>query len=159
MHRAFDLPPGQGVCEVLRGEAKLEDCIQELNSPAGLSVLPAGKINQQVLRLLALDSLDEMLKPLKHEYDFIIIDSSPLLPVTDGLLVAQHVDGVILSIRRDVSRMGKVVMACQKLSMLGIPLLGAVTIGLQEENHYYPKSGYKHYGYGQGQYYYTQPPV
>jgi hypothetical protein len=68
------------------------------------------------------------------------------------------VDGVILSIRRDVSRMSKVVMACQKLSMLGIPLLGAVTIGLQEEGGYHSKYGYNYYPYGSRQQYYTQPP-
>jgi Mrp family chromosome partitioning ATPase len=87
MHQAFGLTAGQGVCEILRGEADIADCIQELESPAGLSVLPAGKINQQVLRLLALGTFGEMLEPLKAQYDFIIIDSSPLLPVTDGLLV------------------------------------------------------------------------
>ncbi len=158
MHKAFDLPPGKGVCEILRGEADVADCIQELNSPPGLSVLPAGKINQQVLKLLALDTFGEMLEGLKNQYDFIIIDSSPLLPVTDGLLVAHHVDGVILSIRRDVSRISKVLMACQKLSMLGIPLLGAVTIGLQEESGYQSKYGYNYYSYGHRQHYYTQPP-
>jgi Mrp family chromosome partitioning ATPase len=122
-------------------------------------VLPAGKIDQQVLKLLALDSFQEMLEPLKKQYDFIIIDSSPLLPVADGLLIAQHVDGVILSIRRDVSRIGKVVMACQKMSMLGVPLLGAVTIGLQEESGYQAKYGHNYYGYGHRQHYYTQPPI
>ncbi len=158
MHRAFDLPMSKGVCEILRGEATVADCIQELESPHGLSVLPAGKINQQVLKLLALDTLAEMLEPLKAQYDFIVIDSSPLLPVTDGLLVAQHVDGVILSIRRDVSRISKVMMACQKLSMLGIPLLGAVTIGLKEDTGYQSKYGYNYYAYGHRQHYYQTPP-
>lgn len=158
LHQAFGFPMEQGVCEVLRGEADVADCIKELNSPTGLSVLPAGRINQQVLKLLALDSFGELLEPLKAQYDFIIIDSSPLLPVTDGLLVAHHADGVILSIRRDVSRIGKVVMACQKLSMLGIPMLGAVTIGLEDESGYRAKYGYNYSGYGQSQHYYTQPP-
>lgn len=151
VHRAFDLPSSDGVCEILRGEASLSDCIQHLESPSGLSILPAGKVNQQVLKALAMHSLDELLDSLKPQYDFIIVDSSPLLPVTDALLVAQHVDGVILSIRRDVSRVGKVVMACQKLSMLGVPLLGAVTIGLQEKGEYPSKYGHNYYTYGYGQ--------
>lgn len=158
LHRAFDLPPGQGVCEILRGEVDIADCIQKLESPAGLSVLPAGQVNQQVLKMLALDSFRDLIEPLKPDYDFIVIDSSPLLPVTDGLMIAQHVDGVILSIRRDVSRISKVVMACQKLSMLGIPLLGAVTIGLQEESNHRRTYGYDYYQYGNRQHYYTQPP-
>ena len=157
LHRVFDLPMSKGVCEILRGEEKVEDCIQTLDSPSGLSVLPAGKINQQVLRLLALNSLGDLLEPLKKEYDFIILDSSPLLPVTDALLVAQQADGVILSIRRDVSRVSKVAMACQKLSMLGIRLLGAVAIGLQEESPY-QKYGYDCHAYGRRPQYDTSPP-
>jgi polysaccharide biosynthesis transport protein len=149
VHRAFNLGPSDGVCEILRGEAELADCLVHLESPAGLSILPAGRLDQQVLKLLAMDRLHEMLEPIKSQFDFIIIDSSPLLPVTDALLVAQHVDGVILSIRRDVSRIGKVVTACQKLSMLGIPLLGAVTIGLDDQNEYRRKYGYNYYSYGQ----------
>lgn len=145
VHKVFDLPLTPGLCEVLRGEAKLEDVIQPV-SPEGLYVIPAGKINQRLLQILAHEGIGPVLAQLKTMFDFIVIDSSPVLPVTDALLVAQDVDGVIFSIRRDVSRVSKVMGACQRLGMLGVPLLGTVVIGLDDGSY-----GFRYpyrYGYG-----------
>lgn len=119
-------------------------------SPDGLSILPAGKVDQTVLRLLAQDELGNLFKELAAEYDFIIIDSAPVLPVTDSLLIAQHVDAVMFSVRKDVSRAAKVAAAVQRLSMLGVSILGAVAIGLEDgssTSRYYGRYGYG-YGYG-----------
>ena len=56
--------------------------------------------------------------------------SRPVLPVTDSLLVGQHVDGVLFAILKDVSRAPAVYAAQQKLAPLGVPTLGAVVLGL-----------------------------
>jgi hypothetical protein len=65
--------------------------------------------------------------------------------VADGLLVGQHVDGVIFSVLCDVSRMPSVAAAQHRLSMLGIPTLGAVVIGAGEDgyspHYHYPLPG------------------
>ena len=59
----------------------------------------------------------------------MIIDSSPLLPVADGLIIAQQVDAVLFSIFRDVSRKAKVAAAAERLRCLGVQILGAVVTG------------------------------
>ncbi len=146
VQRVFGLPLSPGLCEVLRGEAQLEDALQETNA-AGLTVLPAGKINQDTLQRLAKDGLGDVLAAARNQFDMVIVDSSPVLPVTDALLVAQYVDAVIFSIRRDVSRVAKVSAACQRLSMLGVPILGAVVIGLDDGSY---AQRYPHYRYGYG---------
>jgi capsular exopolysaccharide synthesis family protein len=167
VNRVFDLPLGPGICEILRGEAELEECLHDV-APEGLSVLTAGKIDQSILRILAEGGASELFEQLKAMFDFIIIDSAPLLPVTDSLLVAQHADGVLFSIRRDVSRASKVAAAHQRLGMLGVPLLGAVVIGLSSDNYgyrypYRRQYGYGGYGYGNqnlhGYGYNVQPPA
>lgn len=159
VHKVFDLPLSPGLCEVLRGEAKLEECIHSV-SPEGLSVIPAGRINQQVLQSLARDGMGPVLDQLRTWFDFVLVDSSPVLPVTDSLLIAQHVDAVIFSIRRDVSRLAKVSAACQRLNMLGIPMLGAVVIGLDDGSYGFRYPYRYGYGYGYGAYrqaYHAQP--
>ncbi|QDU36102.1 Tyrosine-protein kinase YwqD [Maioricimonas rarisocia] len=151
IHRVFDFENSPGICDVLRQEVPLEEAIKQ-GSPDGLSILPAGKVDQTVLRLLAQDELGNLFKELAAEYDFIIIDSAPVLPVTDSLLIAQHVDAVMFSVRRDVSRAAKVAAAVQRLSMLGVSILGAVAIGLEDggsSNRYYGRYGYG-YGYNYG---------
>jgi capsular exopolysaccharide synthesis family protein len=132
VHEVFDIAEAPGLCEVLRGEAELDLAVKPA-STKGLSILPAGLTDPQVLKLLSSGEGTQLFEELKKRYDLIIIDSSPILPVADSLLLAQHVDGVILSIRRDVSRVGKISDACERLSMLGVPILGAVAIGLGDD--------------------------
>ena len=145
VHRTFDLELEPGFAEVVRGDSQISDAIQP-SIVAGLSILPAGKLDEKTIDLLAQDRLGELLTDWRSQFDFIIVDSAPVLPVTDTLLIAQHVDGVLFTIRRDVSRSGRVVAACQQLSLLGVPLLGAIAIGLDDENYSYRNA----YGYSYG---------
>ncbi|MCA9051175.1 MAG: polysaccharide biosynthesis tyrosine autokinase, partial [Planctomycetaceae bacterium] len=154
--RVFGLELTPGFCEIVRGDASMEEAVRP-SSTEGLSLLPAGKVNQATLKLLASDHPAKVFAVFRSRYDIIIVDSAPILPVTDSLLIGQHVDAALFSIRRDVSRMGKVAAACQRLNMLGIPLLGAITIGL-DEGAYGSRYGYSYYGAGYPGYgYYLQP--
>ena len=54
---------------------------------------------------LARERIGAVLQQLSQEYDFIIVDSAPVLPVADAQLIGQHVDGVVFSVMRDVSRL------------------------------------------------------
>ncbi len=131
-HRVFDLPQDPGLSEVLRGEVATEDAIR----PAPVSrlwVLPAGQWDAHAIQALAQDKVHTLFERLKGQYDFIIVDSSPVLPVADSLLLAQQADGVLFSILRDVSRVPEVYAAQQRLSPLGVRMLGAVVIGMTSE--------------------------
>ena len=64
--------------------------------------------------------LGPLFAELKEQFDFVIVDSSPILPVADGLIIAQHTDAVLFSIFRDVSRKTKVSAAAERLRRLGV---------------------------------------
>lgn len=131
-HRVFDLPREPGLSEVLRGEVTVEDAIR----PAPVSrlwVLPAGQWDSHAIQALAQDDVRTLFEQLKGQYDFIVVDSSPVLPVADALLLAQHVDGILYSILRDVSRVPEVYAAQQRLAPLGVRTLGAVAIGMASD--------------------------
>ncbi len=128
LHRVFDLPVGPGFCELLRGEAVLEDVIRE-TMVDGLFLVPAGKIDPVALSALAQGRAAAVFDQLRQRYDFVILDSAPVLPVTDSLLLAQDVDGVLLSILRDVSQLARVYAAYERLALLGVRMLGAVVTG------------------------------
>lgn len=126
--RLFDVPAEPGLSEVLRGEATLDDAIR----PTALSrlwVVPAGHWDSHAVQALAQDGVRQLFARLKEQYDFIVVDSCPVLPVADSLLLAQHVDAVVFSVLKDVSRLPAVHAAHQKLSTLGVRTLGAVVIG------------------------------
>lgn len=127
-HKLFDVPQEPGFCEVLRGEVGLTDAVRP-TPISRLWLLPAGHWDSHAVEALAQDGVKSLFEQLKTQYDFIIVDSCPVLPVADALLLGQHVDGVIFSILRDVSRVPNVHAAKQRLQNLGIRTLGAVVIG------------------------------
>ena len=77
--------------------------------------------------------LEPILAELRSEFDFLLIDTPPVLPVCDALVVAQNVDAVMMAVRRDVSRVEKVAAALGRFGAVGIPVLGVVAIGLDDD--------------------------
>ena len=74
---------------------------------------------------------------LRTQYDFVILDSSPILPVADTRMVSQHVDSVLLSVFRDVSQGARVQAAYEILEAFGARSIEAVMTG--EHEHGYGK--------------------
>jgi polysaccharide biosynthesis transport protein len=131
-HVLFDTPQEPGLAEVLRGEVEPTDAIRA-TAYSRLWVLPGGNGDAHAIQALAQDNVRTLFEQLKQQYDFIIIDSPPVLPVTDSLLIGQHADGVLFAILKDVSRAPAVYAAQQKLAPLGVPTLGAVVLGTETE--------------------------
>jgi succinoglycan biosynthesis transport protein ExoP len=132
IHALFNQPAEPGFSEVLRGEIGVQDAVRP-TAVSRLWVMPAGHWDSHAVQALAQESVRSLFEELKGQYDFIVIDSCPLLPVADSLLLAQHVDGVLLSVLRNVSRAPAVHAAQQRLAGLGVRTLGAVMIGADGE--------------------------
>jgi succinoglycan biosynthesis transport protein ExoP len=132
VNKIFDVPQEPGFSELLRNEVAVADAVKP-TALGRLWVMPAGHFDSHAVQALAQDNLRTLFEQLKQQYDFIIVDSCPVLPVADSLLLGQHVDGVIFSILRDVSRVPAVYAAQQKINNLAIRTLGAVMIGAKTE--------------------------
>jgi Mrp family chromosome partitioning ATPase len=132
----FDLPLGPGVCEILRGEAEVADAIQPTTAPL-LSLLTAGRCDASTIEALGHGSLQRLFDAVQGQFDYIIVDSAPVLAVADSLQVCQHVDAVLFSVLRDVSRLPRIHAAYEQLSRLGVRMLGVVVAGTQIEDHGY----------------------
>jgi polysaccharide biosynthesis transport protein len=137
IHKLFDLSLTAGVSEVLCQDADVTDAVQPTMVP-NLWVIPAGQCSNRVIAALAQGHpLETLFNRLRGQFDFIIVDSCPVLPVADALLIGQHVDGVVFSIMQDVSQMPKVQTASEKLAQLNIPLVGAVLNGIRQNVYSY----------------------
>jgi capsular exopolysaccharide synthesis family protein len=128
---ALGLSPGPGICEALRGEGDIMDMVQQTETEC-LSVATAGSWNRQVLVALSNGTVGTVLEQLRMNFDFVIIDSSPLLPIVDTRLVSQYVDTVVLSVFRDVSQGSKVLAAQEMLDAFGVRSVEAVLTGGEE---------------------------
>jgi capsular exopolysaccharide synthesis family protein len=128
IHRLFDLPETVGLSELLRSEVDLAHAIGA-TAMEELKVLTAGRCDRQTLRFLSQGRIGPLFGQLKEQFEFVIVDSSPILPVADASLIAQQADAVLFSILSDVSRKTKVFAALQRLQRLGVRILGAVVTG------------------------------
>ncbi|VTS00032.1 exopolysaccharide biosynthesis protein : Capsular exopolysaccharide biosynthesis protein OS=Singulisphaera acidiphila (strain ATCC BAA-1392 / DSM 18658 / VKM B-2454 / MOB10) GN=Sinac_5456 PE=4 SV=1: AAA_31 [Gemmata massiliana] len=135
--KLFELPLAPGVSEVLRQEVDVSDAVQATAVP-NLWVIPAGHCSNATIAALAQGNpLKTLFNRLRGQFDFVIVDSCPVLPVADALLIAQHVDGVVFSIMQDVSQLPKVVTASEKLTQLNIQMVGAVVNGIKQDVYSY----------------------
>ena len=131
-HLMMDGQEGPGICEYLRGEIALKDTFQQTQA-AGLTFIGAGQVDQDVLQKLAADGGRAMINTLKSQFDFVIIDTSPLLFVAEPSMLAQNADIVLLSTRKDYSRINYVAQSRDSLRSLQVPLLGAVMVGADSD--------------------------
>lgn len=127
----FDLPLEPGVSEVLLKEYTANQAIRETQL-ANLVVLTAGLWRSQSQSLLTNGSVGSLFAELRADYEFVVVDGGPILPMVDTRLIGQRVDGVLLSILRDVSQIDKVQSACNILSSFDIRILGAVVAGASD---------------------------
>ncbi len=137
IHKLFDIGLSPGVSEILTQDIDVTDSIQPTAVP-NLWVISAGQCSNRVVAALAQGHpLETLFNRLRGQFDFIVVDSCPVLPVADALLIGQHVDGVVFSIMQDVSQLPKVLLASEKLAQLNIPLLGAVVNGIKQDMYSY----------------------
>ena len=124
-HSRLGLRNGRGLSNVLTGSLPLEREVQQ-TTMKGLSLLPRGSLPPNPAALLGSRKFADLLAGLRGTYDFILIDSPPVVPVTDAALLSVLCDGVLLVIhaRRTAVDSGR--EAVQKLGMVHARILGVV---------------------------------
>ncbi|WP_406859666.1 polysaccharide biosynthesis tyrosine autokinase [Streptomyces sp. HUAS MG47] len=136
---SFGLVQDAGLTTVLIGQARVEDVIQEAGGR--LAVLTSGAVPPNPTELLSCGRMAEVLRELAAEYDVVIVDSAPLLPVADTLGLAPLADGVLLVVRASKTGREQIRNAAESLSRTGTRILGTV---------FSMASAYKSEGYGYG---------
>jgi capsular exopolysaccharide synthesis family protein len=128
--RMFDLPTGQGLANVLRGEAMAEEVITVVTEAGGFHFMPAGSPRVDPSRLLHDGRLSRLLASARESFDIVIVDAPPVLPVPDALSIGRWVDAAVLAVRFDASRYPLVDRANRRLAAVGVPVIGAVVSGV-----------------------------
>ncbi|MBY0525333.1 MAG: polysaccharide biosynthesis tyrosine autokinase [Gemmataceae bacterium] len=144
-HRIFGMPASKGLATVIADEVEWKEAV--LPTPVeGLSLLPAGPIPSNPAELLSSTRFQELLETLRGEYDFVLVDTPPLLAVSDPSVVAPRVDGILLAIRIAKNGRPAAERAREVLSTLGAKVLGVIVNGGGAKGAGYGDGG--RYGYG-----------
>lgn len=128
LHQIFDLDQSAGLSQVVAGTLELGEALQATRHP-GLHVLTAGRIPHNPSELVGSNRMRALLQRLREDY-LVVIDSPPLLPVTDAALLTAAADGALLVARSGVTRRAHLAQAARNLRAVDSPLLGLVINGV-----------------------------
>ena len=148
-HRAFRIVQEPGLTDVLVGDAPLGEVIRpELAD--NLDVIPAGRIPPNPSELLGSVAMRRVLDGLRKDYEYIVIDTPPLLPVTDAVVAAASADATIIVLRSGETEEVGALRAMEQLDRVKARVAGVVLNGLSArfDHHYayYTYGGYSERG-------------
>ena len=128
-HRFFGLSNRTGISDLLVGDDKIKEssltaCVQPTCVP-NLSLLAAGS-NPDVVNFLYSSRLQDLLGMCRRTFDIVLIDSPPMLQMPDARVLARLADGVILVVRSGQTARGAAILATQRLTEDGTPVLGSI---------------------------------
>jgi capsular exopolysaccharide synthesis family protein len=149
VHRVFKMNQTHGLSTFLSRQVDLDTLIHKLWVP-NLSVLPCGPIPPNPAELISSKRMEVLLRVLSGRYDHILIDSPPLINVTDPVILSTMVDGVILVVQAGRSTREVVRRARTELGSVGAKIFGVVlnNLDLKREGYDSYLSTYGSYGYG-----------
>ncbi len=117
---------GVGLSDVLIGNARLEDTLQPWGESGRLVVLPSGTRPPNPSEMLGSRTMEELLHALRGEFEQIIVDAPPLLPVTDAAVLSKVTDGALVVCAAGLTRTTQLAHALSSLENIDAKVLGLV---------------------------------
>ena len=136
LHEHFDLSLSPGLTDVLTGESKPEETIMR-TWLTNLDVLPAGELKVNPHSLFTPEAMERVLHWASSQYDYIILDTPPVLAASESLVAAKAADASIICAMQNVSRFDQVREACERLAVVGSPPIGAILSGVPYRSNKY----------------------
>lgn len=150
VHPRFGLSAKIGLSTLLTGGSTFEETIQSVPEAPSLDIISSGPVPPFPAELLGSEAMRTMLANAGKLYDYVVIDSPPVLSVTDGVILARDADAVVLVVRHGKSSKHIVRRARDLLIRAGAPITGivlnAVDLTSPEYQGYYGQSGYHYSG-------------
>ena len=151
LYQEFGISNKIGASSYLAGKASIDDIIQPSGKLPTLDIITAGPIPPNPAELIASDKCAQLFAELKERYDYIIIDTPPLLWVTDALLLMKHVDTSLYVVRQSVTNKKAFNIVVNDLAQRNYNVSLVVNgINYQGAYGYRYSYGYGGYGYGYG---------
>lgn len=145
LHKIFEVDPIPGFTNIIYKDVELVNAIIHVNGVEGLDIITSGRLPQSPSEIF--DSMDfrGMLEALKEKYDIILLDTPPILSITDSLIISKSVDGILVVVaagqtrKSDINNVNKL---CRKIEVdiEGYIMVKSSRKGIKDYyNHYYNK--------------------
>lgn len=152
----FNAKTTPGLCDYLSGQKTLDEIVHVSPINENLSFITSGTRSPKPYELLESEEMKDLLKKLRAEYDYIIIDTPPVLLLSDALALSPSVDGAVLVCRHQVSYISNIERALDNLSFSKVNILGVIINDYKAtrmatyssyQNYEYKKYYYNSYAY------------
>lgn len=137
--RAFNVPNGAGMTNILTGKNTASQVVQKVEAIPHLYVITSGPVPPNPAELLGSANMAEIMQTLYGIFDIIIIDSPPVLTVTDAQVISRYVDGVLVVARSKKTDKRALLKARKLLEQVRANIIGSVmnSIEAEESDYYY----------------------
>ncbi|MEN3970411.1 polysaccharide biosynthesis tyrosine autokinase [Acinetobacter sp. BWR-L5] len=139
LHKYFNLDTQPGLTELLNGQQSLETVIRHTEVP-GLSVISRGKSPANPSELLSSNQFKNLLEQMSEKFDHVIIDTPPVLAVTDGIIISQYTGVNLVIARYAKTQMKELELTLNRFEQAGVKVNGFILNDIQRSS-----AGY---GYG-----------
>jgi capsular exopolysaccharide synthesis family protein len=156
VHEIFEFSQEPGLSNLLVGDCKPSEAVRKVTGVPGLAVLPAGMIPPNPAELLGSKRFDEYFATLSEHFDYVVIDSPPVLAVADASILANTASGVVFVVGADQTSRHAARAAIDQLHAVQAHLIGAVLNRVDLEHNPYYYSTYYRKEYSR---YYAQAPA
>jgi capsular exopolysaccharide synthesis family protein len=131
IHKYLGLNPEIGLSDILSDGNDAQDALITIKGIENLTIMPAGKAPKNPAELLGSLKFRNLLSQLKEKFDYIILDTPPVIPVTDAGIVGSEVDGVVMVIQAGRTQKGVIAHGEGLLRQANAKLLGYIVTNIQ----------------------------
>jgi tyrosine-protein kinase Etk/Wzc len=135
-----------GLSELIAGQIDLSAAIRPVSGADGLHFIARGKVPPNPSELLMHANFTALLEELRSLFDLVIIDTPPILAVTDAAVIGHHVGTSLLVVRFGMNQSREIALAKQRFEQNGVQLKGAIFNAVERRNAGYYSYGYYEYG-------------
>lgn len=143
LHKYFSMGRQDGLSEVISGEMRLEQAIHR-GVMENMDFIPTGRLPLNPSELLLRPNFGVLLQSLSASYDIVLIDTTPILAVSDALIIGSHAGSIYIMTRAGVTTMGEIKESLKRLHQAGLAAKGVLFNDLKS------RSGQYDYGYDYG---------
>lgn len=145
-HKLFNISNDNGLSDLLSGKASIEQAIRQVTS-AGFDFIPRGIVPPNPAELLMHKRFGEVLLQVSKLYDFVILDTPPILAVTDAAIIGNYAGTTLLVARFEQNTVKEIEVSVKRFEQSGVTVKGCILNGVVKKASSYYSYGYNHYGY------------
>ncbi|EIX9466469.1 polysaccharide biosynthesis tyrosine autokinase [Klebsiella pneumoniae] len=146
VHKMLGRKQGQGLSEVLSGQVEVEKVIEHVDD-AAFDYIGRGLIPPNPAELLMHPRFEDLLKWGSQNYDLVVIDTPPILAVTDAAIIGRYAGTSLMVARFEVNTVKEIEVSMKRFEQSGVVVKGCILNGVVKKASSYYGYGYNHYGY------------